>query len=349
MTGPITPIIAGNDILLNAAVNNKDSRYRLSKFVRWLNERQLSWYQPTLAAYRDDLLARGLAPATVSAHLSTIRARYQTLLRVRDLFFNLAPRTFPDGTPLGPADRKAMVDEIITRLQHAVAPQTAPVQTVIRQDRPDQDHLRLTRPQANALLAAPGVESLAGLRDTVVIALMLSTGIREAELSALTVADLRQRLGGELALHVRRGKGCKERLIPYGALEWVLAVADSWLARAGIEAGPVVRGFYKGNQRLRPGRLSVRAIQYILADYPVMIDGQLRAVKPHDLRRTYARRLYQAGVRVEAIRQNLGHTDLKTTLGYIGALDVDARRPPQIYDFDLSRLISAVGENGEAG
>ncbi len=338
MTGQIITLTRGNDILLQTAADNKDSRYRLSKFVRWLNARQLSWYQPSLAAYRDDLLARGLAPSTVSAHLSTIRARYRTLLRERDLFFNLSPRHYEDGTPLGPADRKAMVDEIITRLEHAIAPQTAPVQTVVRQDRPDSDQLRLTRPQANALLAAPGVETLAGLRDTVVMALMLSTGIREAELSALEVADLRQQLGGELALHVRRGKGCKERLIPYGALQWVLAVVDRWMERAGIDEGPVVRSFYKGNQRLRPGRLSVRAIQYILAAHPVMIDGKLKAVKPHDLRRTYARRLYQAGVRVEAIRQNLGHADLKTTLGYIGTLDVEARRPPQIYDFDLSQL-----------
>jgi len=43
MTGPITPIIAGNDILLNAAANNKDRRHRLAKFTRWLDERQLPW------------------------------------------------------------------------------------------------------------------------------------------------------------------------------------------------------------------------------------------------------------------------------------------------------------------
>jgi site-specific recombinase XerD len=72
---------------------------------------------------------------------------------------------------------------------------------------------------------------------------MLCTGIREAELCALTVEDLRQRLGGSLALHVCQGKGAKERLVPYGALEWVLAIVEAWLRIASVTDGPVFRGF----------------------------------------------------------------------------------------------------------
>jgi len=81
--------------------------------------------------------------------------------------------------------------------------------------------------------------------------------------------------------------------------------------------------------------LSVRAIERIVDSYPVAIAGKMVRVKPHDLRRTYARRLYEAGVDLVAIQQNLGHSDLKTTLGYIGELDADRRRPPAIYAFDL--------------
>jgi len=61
-------------------------------------------------------------------------------------------------------------------------------------------------------------------------------------------------------------------------------------------------------------------------------------VTPHDLRRTYARRLYEGGLDVVAIQQNLGHADLKTTLGYIGTLDADRRRAPAVYNFDLRAL-----------
>jgi integrase len=133
--------------------------------------------------------------------------------------------------------------------------------------------------------------------------------------------------------------------VPYGELEWVLAIVDKWREGAGIDQGPVFRGFYKGhrkvcpgNRKLRPGRLSVRAVAYIVGAYPVRIGGEMVSVKPHDLRRTYARRLYDAGFDLVAIQQNLGHADVKTTLGYIGELDAGKRRPPAIYQFDLKSL-----------
>ncbi|MBN1815431.1 MAG: tyrosine-type recombinase/integrase [Anaerolineae bacterium] len=321
--------------LLMPADADKHTRYRLAKFSDWLTTQGQPWHKPNLAAYRDHLLD-GHAPRTVQAHLSTIRGCYARLVKdnaTRDTLYAVAARVTDS-----PAERKAFVDETLTRIENAIAPKRATVKVKVSQDRADADQLRLTAEQASALMAAPSLKDLVGLRDTAVIALMLCTGIREAELSALDVGDLRQRLGGELALHVREGKGCKERLVPYGELSWVLAIVDRWLAGAGVEGGAVFRGIHKGGERLRPGRLSVRAIQYILAHYPVMVDGDLITVKPHDCRRTYARRLYEAGVDLVAIQQNLGHADVKTTLGYIGTLDASRRRAPAIYSFDLAKL-----------
>lgn len=313
----------------------KDGRYRLYKYAGWLDTTGASWWVPDLATYRDHLLGSGLAASTVSAHLSTIRARYKTLTRDRERFFSMVATETGDFQ-----EQKAMVDELVIRIENGVDPDASPVKTVTRQDVPDSEFLRLTKDQASQLMAAPGVASLKALRDTAVIAMLLCTGIREAELSALEVQDLRQTYEGELSLHVREGKGAKERLVPYGELEWCLAIVDRWLERAGILGGPVFRGIFKGGHTLRPGRLSVRAIEYILANYPIMIDGLARSVKPHDCRRTYARRYYDEGGDPIAIQQNLGHADLKTTLGYIGALDAERRRPPAVYDFDLSGLVN---------
>jgi len=39
-----------------------------------------------------------------------------------------------------------------------------------------------------------------------------------------------------------------------------------------------------------------------------------------------------------AIQQNLGHTDVNTTLLYIGELDAERRRGREAIPFDLSRL-----------
>jgi integrase/recombinase XerD len=231
-----------------------------------------------------------------------------------------------------------MADEAIVRIENAIHPDTARVKQTTKQDRADSEHLRLTSEQASQLMDKPGLDSLQGLRDTAIIALALCTGIREAELCDLEVNDLRQRLGGELALHVRRGKGDKDRLIPYGSLSWVLVLVDCWLESAGISGGPVFRGFYKDGKTLRPGGLSVRAAQYILESYPVVLDGKVTQVRFHDLRRTYARRLYEAGLDLVAIQQNLGHVNSQTTLSYIGELGADKRRPPMVYRFDLGRL-----------
>lgn len=328
-----------------------DGKSRLRLFAEWLDLTGRTWDTPDLAAYRDYLMGerpyihpktgkpytgRPLSPSSVKVHLSTIRARYAALLRdnhIRDLLYSSAP------ADASASDKKAFVDEALTRLENATHPDTAPVENVTRQDTPDGEHIRLTPGQANTLLNAPRRSDqpfLLKLRDTAIIALMLCTGIREAELCNLDVSDLRQRLGGELALHVRRGKGAKERLIPYGDLSFCLAYVDAWLKHAGITDGAVFRGFFRGYTRVRSERLTPRAVQDVLKAYPVMVDGQRTAVAPHDLRRTYARRLYEAGVDLVAIQQNLGHADVKTTLGYIGTLDASRRKPPAIYEADLS-------------
>jgi site-specific recombinase XerD len=317
----------------------KDAKYRLGKFASWLQQRGQSWHRPDLTAYRDQLLEH-YAPSTVSAHLSTIRARYRRLLSdndTRQSFYRQATAYLERTGQDTPADRKSLVDELTTRLENAIDPDNSKVKVKTRQDRPDSDHLRLTPPQATQLLSQPGLDTLQGLRDTAIIALMLCTGIREAELVSLDVRDLRQTIGGELALHVREGKGCKERLVPYGDLDWVLVLVDAWLQAAEIESGPVFRGFYRGGS-VRPTRISKRAVGLVLKRYPISLSGHSVTVTPHDLRRSYARLQYEAGMDLLAIKDNLGHAALDTTLGYIGELDADARRAKAVITFDLSGL-----------
>lgn len=331
-----------NDYFMPFRVRDAVYAYRFRVFIKWLDTNGRSWLKPNLGAYTDYLLNeytgrddKPLSPSTVKAHLSTIRGRYKAILRdnaTRDLLYEF---TSPKDSP---SNRKALIDEVLERLKNAIEPENSKIQVVVSQDRPDDDHIRLTQEQASKLLSLPGTDSLIGLRDTCVIGLMLCTGIREGELCALDVVDLRRKLGGEIALHVRRGKGAKERLIPYGSLIWILDIVEQWLSNAGINNGAVLRGFYKGAKRIRPTRLTVRAINQILERYPVVIDGELRKINPHNLRRTYARRLYDSGMELLAIRDNLGHADSRTTLKYIGQMDVEARKPDAIYDFDSQFL-----------
>ncbi len=142
--------------------------------------------------------------------------------------------------------------------------------------------------------------------------------------------------GSTLALRVQSGKGSKQRLIPYGAQDWGLTLTHQWLDRAGITSGPVFVGMRKGDnfyltKEGQPVRLSERSLEYTLRDYPISVDGELRTVTPHDLRRTYARQLYLTGTDLTAIQQNMGHEGQDITLGYIGTLDAQQREPHDAY------------------
>ena len=312
---------------------NKDIGSRLRIYRRWMDGEKIRWFQPDLLTYRDKLFERGMAPTSVAAHLSTIRGAYRRMLRsnrVRDALYGMAQ----EGS--SPADRKAFVDEIITRIENAIDPLNAPVSITEYQDIADEDHVRLTADQARSLLNSPDTGTLKGLRDRAIIGMLLCTGVREAELVSLNHDDLRVRFGGLPALRIRHGKGNKARLIPYGDLEWCLKMVDSWRSNAGIESGPIFRGIWKGGKNVRRERLSVRAVEYILASYPIDVAGQMRHVRPHDCRRTYARRLYESGMDLVAIQQNLGHADTRTTLRYIGNLDADARSASSLYGIEIT-------------
>jgi integrase len=336
MTTHLPPVC--RDLVLTIA-DNKDAQSRLGLFTRWLQSTGGDRRAPDLRAYADYLMTeytgrngQPLSPASATAHLSSIRGRYAALLKDNTTRVELYAQTPPDASP---ADKWAMVNEVLTRMQNAIDPDASSVKVPSAQDITDSRHLRLTIAQANELLEAPFNDkqntSLQALRDTALIALMLCTGIREMEVCALEVGDLRQHYGGALALHVRSGKGQKARLVPYGEMDWCLAYIEKWLALAGITEGAVFRGFYNGGKRVRARHLALRAVQDILNRYPVSIDGRGVCINPHDLRRTYARRLYDAGMPLLAIQQNMGHADSKTTEGYIGRLDAGQRQPARLF------------------
>ena len=319
---------------------DKDTASRLGRYQDWITDQGQAWHEPDLAGYRDYLLDQGLAASSVSAHLSTIRGRYQILLKdnsVRDgLEVAIREALIIDGQPDSPADVEALVNRKLTRLSNAIDPSLSQVTVHTDQDTPDSQHHRLTAQQAEHLITAPDTNTLQGLRDKALFALMLSTGIRAAEAAAVEVEDLPQELGGELALHVKAGKGDKGRLIPYGDMDQALIVVDAWLHAAGITEGPVFRGFYRGYKTIRNTAITTRGIEKVLGGYQIPINGKLGTLAPHDLRRTYARLLYTNGVDLISIQQNLGHADSKTTLGYIGVMDASARRPPTMINFYLT-------------
>lgn len=171
----------------------------------------------------------------------------------------------------------------------------------------------LTRPEADALLAAPNQSSWYGRRDHALLLVALQTGLRLSELTAMRWPDVSLGTGA----HVRViGKGRKERCTPLA--KQTVAVLRAWLrepARAGTEiVFPNARG----------SRLSADGVQYILAKHITAARGacpslQRKRVTPHVLRHTMAMELLQAGVDRALIALWLGHESVDTTQMYLDA------------------------------
>lgn len=319
---------------------------QIGRYNLWLAETGRQLYQPDLTAYRDHLLAT-LAPSSVKVHLSSVRRSYKTLvegLEHREALVSYLERQFPDedfGTI------KAKADELELRLARAVDPERSRVTVMTVQDEEDTKHLRLTPAQGAALMMQPDVTTLRGRRDVAMIALLLATGLREGEIVKLDVEDLYQTYGGVSALRVRSDKGAKARMVPFGDMLWACQITEFWLG--GRESGPVFTAMIDGrgdmlDQRTTYKRMTTRSVQRMLKHYPISINGLPTRVTPHDLRRSYARNLFLAGIPTEVIRQNLGHSDVKTTQDYIGVLDGSTRAPVSVYDASevLARLSTGI-------
>lgn len=314
--------------------DNKNVISQIGRYNRWLGESSGKLYQPDLIHYRDRLL-ESLSASSVKVHLSNIRRSYKMLinnLEHREVLVDFLGQQFPDEDF---ASIKAKADEIELRLSRAIDPERSRVTVTTVQDEADSQHIRLTPSQGAALMMRPDVSTLRGRRDVALIALMLATGLREGEIVKLQIEDLYQTYGAVPTLRVRSGKGAKARMVPFGDMLWAREIVESYLM--GRLDGPVFTAMIDGRgdmirQRGTQKRMTTRSVQRALKRYPIAIDGVPQSVTPHDLRRSYARNLFIAGIPPEVIRQNLGHADVKTTQDYIGVLDGSTRAPVSVYD-----------------
>ncbi len=184
----------------------------------------------------------------------------------------------------------------------------------------------LTPEQSEALLdQAPVREKAADeARDQAILELFYATGLRLSELAGLDLGDvdLRSRL-----VRVRRGKGGKDRVVPFaqvtGArLERYLAVRAEVAARGRLlEAS----AFFVS--RLGRGLCSRQIARIVAAR--ARAAGLPAGMSPHALRHSFATHLLAGGADLRAIQELLGHSSLSTTQRYT---HVDLERLVQVYD-----------------
>ena len=163
-----------------------------------------------------------------------------------------------------------------------------------------------------ALLAAPGTETAAGLRDTALLELMYATGCRVSEAVGLQLHQLHLDRG----LVLLAGKGNKERFVPMGPP--AIAALQSWLSvgRPGIlervrRAKPTQAVFLN----LRGGRLTRQGWYQRLREH-AKAAGIARTISPHKLRHSFATHLLEGGADLRSVQALLGHADISTTQIY---------------------------------
>ena len=152
------------------------------------------------------------------------------------------------------------------------------------------------------LFELPDLSSPLGIRDRAWLELLYASGLRISELVGIDIDDIELRA----RLVKVRGKGSKERIVPFGrkAAEAIRAYLD---IRTSEEDALFVN--YRGQ------RITVRSVRRLFNTY--VRAASLRAgISPHTLRHSFATHLLNAGADLRAIQELLGHASLSTTQKY---------------------------------
>ena len=185
------------------------------------------------------------------------------------------------------------------------------------------DELRIAPPKTLPLVLPR--EQVAALLKTVqqpryrtVLGLIYHTGLRVGEAVRIQLRDLRETHTPHPRLHVRCGKGGKDRYVPVSPA-MVTELRDWWKTHrhpAFLFPGPTTGWRERGQPVQRSDRhLSISAVQntFRLAR---AASGLPAEATVHTLRHCYATHLLEEGVSLRLISQYLGHASLETTLIY---------------------------------
>ncbi|MFH1477210.1 MAG: site-specific tyrosine recombinase/integron integrase [Verrucomicrobiota bacterium] len=241
--------------------------------------------------------------ATVNRKLSSLRSFFKFLNREEHVTQNpfagiISPKR---GKPLP----KVLTRQEVTRLLEA--PRQVAAEVMVR------------APDAARRLWLDYTAS----RDTAILEILYSTGMRVSELAGMNESDI-----DLLASVVKvRGKGKKERLCLLGkpAVKALQAALEKRSTPAGMfkRAGPMPVFVSRAG-----GRLTTRSIERLMKRYLVRANLDPH-MSPHALRHSFATHMLDAGADLRSVQELLGHASLSTTQIYT---HVTVERLKQVYN-----------------
>ena len=160
------------------------------------------------------------------------------------------------------------------------------------------------------ILEAAGAPGTAlALRDRALLELLYASGARISEAVGLDVDDIDL----ESASVLLRGKGSKERVVPFGSLAG--EALDAYLVRARRSLASAGSGNAALFLNARGGRLSRQSAWTVLVRAADRA-GVTAEVSPHTLRHSFATHLIDGGADVRVVQELLGHASVTTTQVY---------------------------------
>ncbi|MES2594635.1 MAG: tyrosine recombinase XerC [Verrucomicrobiota bacterium] len=152
-------------------------------------------------------------------------------------------------------------------------------------------------------------------RDTAILEMFYSTGMRLAELASLNVEDVDAYSDTVRVI----GKGRKERLLPVGTP--AMEAVQRYRQKAGVHGGALFLS------KLRR-RITTQAIADVVDKY-WKASGMPVHVTPHKLRHSFATHLLNNGADLRSVQELLGHASLSTTQIYT---HVSTQRMKEVYE-----------------
>jgi len=179
--------------------------------------------------------------------------------------------------------------------------------------------------EAVRFIETPDLNTDLGKRDRAMLELLYATGVRVAELTTLSLADIDYR---NQLIRVT-GKRRKQRIVPFGepaaiALKEYMKIRDNFLFKAPVSEREDEALFlnYQGT------RITTRSVGRMVDKY-IRICAGMHNISPHALRHSFATHLLDSGADLRDIQELLGHARLSTTQIYT---HVSMEKLIEVYD-----------------
>ena len=252
----------------------------MDEFLTWARYQIPAGFSKVLVQqYKSMLLEKRLAPSTINQRLASVR--------------RLAFEAADNGL-----------------LDHSIAAAIGRVQGV-RRCGIQLGHW-LGKEDVERLLQVPGGASVRALRDGAILALLFGGGLRRGEAAIVTVEPFRI-IEERWVIVDLTGKHGRVRSVPIPS--WTKRAVDEWTNATGITTGILFRQIDKcGHMLVAP--LGPQTIYNIVRQHGAVVDPEVR---PHDLRRSFARLAYENDASLEQLSMTLGHSSVATTERYVGA------------------------------